>query len=237
MDKNSTKNHINNILTKDMKESDNPRLPNVENASWNIYNVTWATVIAVDIVDFGDQINFYKRWAIINIMQAFTSTVIKIGKENDNFVSAYVAGDQVILCFSTYTKEKIQSIYSTAIEINSAINYLMKQTLEENKYNHDWQVGVGIWTSEDNSLVKYGEKSTTNEVFSTIVGESIIEATRLSDEANRGGYPEILMNDITFINLDKECDPVKNNWIHSVSGLGSGIYGCNVRYQSYAGGE
>lgn len=195
MSKKDIENHIKNLLTKEMKKSSSNKLPNSSNASYNIYSESWATSIAVDIVKFKDSvINGYERKRAINIMQAFTSTIIKISKENPNFISAYVNGDQVIANFSSATKKDMASVYGTAIKINSAINVLMPKILQNHWYKNEFKVGIGIWASNNNSLIKYGEKGSSEESFTTLVGDAINFSTQLSDLANRNGQTPILMN-------------------------------------------
>lgn len=219
MTKNEYKNHIKNIITKEMKESEQSTLPKVGNASFKRYNKTWATVIAVDIVGYKKMMEAYKRWAMINILQAFTSSVIKLGKENPYFVSAYINGDQVILCFSADKVHKINSIYYTALRINYIANQLQDETMRENGYIYHegkFSVGIGIWTSDDNSLVKYGEKGSEDESFSTLIGQAINYATEISNYANRNWRKEILMNYTTYRNIEDDEKTKSEGWISRV---------------------
>ena len=235
MNKYEIKNHAKTILTKTMKKSSSKDLPTATNAAFNVYSNSWATVIAIDVVDYQEQMEYYERHEVIKMLQSFTSTIIKIGKENDRFVSAYLNGDQVIICFSTPSKTSLKSIYETAVKINSFANHLFPLLLVEEGYDYEFKCGIGIWVSDDNSLIKYGEKGTTEESYSTIIGESINNATMLSDLANRGKWDKpILMNYTLWYNL-KDQLPIDE--LESIVECGSiddiKIYGCSLLYSGY----
>ena len=237
MNKNELKNHMNNILKKAMTESKSGVLPKVDNAGFNIYNETWATVISTDIRDFKELISKYYRWASIKLMQAFTSTIIKISKENNNFVSAYVNGDEVISCFSADTQKKIDENVDTAIKINSAINILFPKVLISNKYNKPFKAGIGVWTSNDNSLVKYGEKGSNNESFSTLVGKAINFAPFIGKFANKNGDKAIIINNLTYNNIGSVNKGYFSAKQKNVYGITQWVYESGVYYSEYKEGE
>ena len=243
MDRKGYENHINNILKKQMQKSESGVIPRAKNAAFNKYGLAWATTIAIDIVGFKEILNRYDRKWVINILQAFSSTAIKIGKENPNFISAYVNGDEVILNFSAESKNKITENYETALKINSAINYLFETMLKKNKYNLWNGVGIGVWTTKDNSIVKYGERGTELESFNTLIGDSIVYASYAAKLANRPRYTNqrIIMNGTTKINIDKNKPSIAKGWIKEVkisndeSLKSFNLYGASVLYGDYEG--
>ena len=232
MDFNEVKQNINKFISSSMKERESKVIPNPENAGYDVYNNAWALILAVDLRDYKKMVSKYKRWAIIRIIQGFTNTVIKQAKDSKNFVDAYVNGDEVICVFQGNTLEKINQVFGeTVIEINSMINYLFPTLLKENEYNHFYGAGIGVWLSSNNSLVKYGEKSSGNHNFTTTIGDSINFSSKLSKYANKNDNKQILLNDILYTNLNDE----NKKWISKSFVMdGKQVYGSSVRYNKYA---
>ena len=238
---NDDKQNIERFIAKAMRENKSKRVPNTENAGFDVYNNAWAMAIAVDMVDFKKVLSYYKRWAIIRIIQGFTNTVIRAAKkDNENFVDAYVNGDQVIVILRAETKSKIKDNLDTAILINSIVNYLFPTLMRENGYDKEVYFGIGLSLSSDNSLIKYGERKSIKHSFFTTMGTAINNASILSNIANRG-YPQILMNNSIAYNLydDKEWSKwIEKKWIKEVflydEEIEGRIWGVNIRYNEYA---
>ena len=241
---NDDKQNIERFIAKAMRENTSKRLPNTENAGYDVYNNAFAMAIAVDMVDFKKALSYYKRWAIIRIIQGFTNTVIQAAKKgNKNFVDAYLNGDQVIVILRAETKPKIKENLDTAILINSIVNYLLPTLMRENGYDKEVYFGIGLSLSDDNSLIKYGERQSIKHSFFTTMGTAINNASILSNIANRD-YPKILMNDLIIHNLydDKECSKwIEKKWIKEVflydEEIEGRIWGTNIRYNEYANYE
>ena len=156
---NEDKQNIERFIAKAMRKRDDKTLPNIENAGYDVFNEAWAMAIAIDMVDFKKALSYYYRWAIIRIIQAFTNTIIHAAKrESKNFIDAYVNGDQVIIILKAETKQKISENHDLAVLINSIVNYLFPTLMKENDFNKEVYFGVGVWLSNDNSLIKYGER-------------------------------------------------------------------------------
>lgn len=204
MNSSESKNHIKNILEKEMKFSEGG-LPKAENASFNVYSKSWATSIAIDIRGYSkfEGEGNLEREEIIKILQAFTSTAIKVGKESNNFISAYTNGDEVILNFKSNKKSDNDELYDIAVRLNSIFNHQMNSLVTDIMIFEDFFVGIGIYLCQDNSLIKYGEKGSDTESFNTIIGKSIIGATTLAKFANKDAVNCIVYNNLFAHNLSK----------------------------------
>lgn len=238
MEKDYTKEYINLMLKKSMKLSDSEIIPNVEKYEINEYNEAWVISIAVDMVSFGRVLKKFKRFAVINLLQSYVSTTLKIGKENTSYISSYTSEDVVVMNFAANKKSKILMAYLTAIEINSAINLLLASMLKDRGYKFDFRVGIGIWLSNHNSLVKYGSENMTNidsedvAEYSTMIGESMYKAKELAKIANREITFQILMNDNAYSNLSDE--DVDKDLIQFAEKMDEEIiYGTSARYPIY----
>ena len=230
---NDDKQKIEGYIQNGMKEVKAKRLPNPENAGYNVYNEAWAIVIATDIRDYKKMVASYERWAIIRIIQAYTDSLISAVSDSTNFVDAYVNGDEVLMVFRGDTKEKISKIFiDTLVHINSIANYLLPNLLKENGYDYEFKVGIGCWLSDNNSLIKYGERR--GHSFFTTIGDSINYASELANKANKNYNVEILYNNTLASNLEGEAKEQHEKWGQYKFELnGQSIYGCSVRFDEY----
>ena len=231
---NEDKNNILKYISNSMKKNETKRLPNPENAGYNVYNEAWAIVICADIRNYKEMVKFYKRWAIIRIIQAFTDSLISSVSDSEHFADAYVNGDKVIIVFRAEEKEKICEIFENElITINSIANYLLPKLLKENGFNREFKVGIGCWLSKNNSLIKYGERK--NRSFFTTIGDSINYASQLAKLANKNYNKQILYNNLLVINLVNKGLENHNKWGSYQFDLeNQSIYGSSVRWNQYA---
>ena len=228
-DKQKIERYIKNVMNKVRTK----RLPNPENAGYNVYNEAWAIVIAADIRNYKEMVASYQRWAIIRIIQAYTNSLISAVSESDNFVDAYVNGDEVLMVFRGDTKEKISQIFEdTLVHINSIANYLLPNLLKENGYDYEFKVGIGCWLSNNNSLIKYGERR--GHSFFTTMGDSINYASALAKIANKNHYKQILYNYALMSNLEGKAKEQHSKWSqYQLELYNQSIYGCSVRFDEY----
>ncbi len=231
---NEDQNNILKYISKPMKKIKSKKLPNPENAGYDVYNEAWAIVIAADIRNYKDMVQHYERWQIIRIIQAFTDSLISSVSDSDHFVDAYVNGDEVIIVFRAETEEKTSEIFvNELIIINSIANYLLPRLLSENGYDYEFKVGIGCWLSENNSLIKYGERK--NRSFFTTIGDSINYASELAKLANKNSNSQILYNNVLVMNLTSEALEDHKKWGSYQFNLESqSIYGFDLCWEEYA---
>ena len=216
-----------------MQKNETKKIPNPKNVGYNVYNETWAIVISANIRNYKEMIKYYERWAIIRIIQAFTDSIISSVSDSKHFVDAYVNIDEVIIVFHAEFKEKISKIFKNElVTINSIANYLLPKLLKENGYNYEFKAGIGCWLSQNNSLIKYGERK--NRSFFTTIGDSINYSSTLAKLANKNSYSQILYNNVLAINLIGKA--LKN---HQKLGLyhfnlkNQSIYGFDLHWKEY----
>lgn len=229
--KNHTLQKLNNTLEKD----DGETIPSINNASFNKYGRYWATTISVDIRNFKKMCDLYNLPSVIKLTQAFSSSLIKIMKENENYRYSTANGDEIIGVFSSSRKEKINDNFNTAILCNSFVNYLFPKLLKEKGYNSiEFKAGIGVWTSNDNSIIRYGEKGSANESHVTVIGSTINWASFLAKKSMKGNNCEILFNNLTKINLTEErLQNASQRYAYSVNN-DNNISWLNFRYNEYA---
>ena len=206
---------INNKLNAEYTKVD--FMPRRESTSYNKYAKTWATVVAVDIVGFKKMVSLLSNEVMVKIIQLFNENVahLAINEFKDIFRDIYYAGDEVIVVFAAKQKEKISRAVDFSFHINSIVNnVLAKQLMSSIPKLSSFSAGIGIWTSNDNTIVRSGLKSNEEYSNSTLIGSSINNACKLAKVANRGNYLEynLLMNGITKINLVKTTKDSVEKW-------------------------
>ena len=174
-----------------------------EQASYKTYGVGWATVVSIDIVGFKKIVEKYNNETVTKIIQLFTKILSETAKNFDSYLDVYFAGDEVIVIFDGSKKKKITEAVNFSFYANSLINTILQKKIKS-KYGIDLSVGIGVWTSNDNSLVMVGHRY-SKDTTTTLIGGAINKASYLAKKANRTIgyviYPTILMNNTTYINL------------------------------------
>lgn len=199
--RNHAEQKLNNHLTKNTEQE----MPSQENASFQRYGVYWCTAISIDIREFKKICEKFYKPAVIKLVQAFSSSLIRIMKKNPMFKYSTVNGDEVIGVFATPSKEATNTNFKTAILCNSFVNYLFPKILAEKGYtNINFKAGVGVWTSNDNSIVRYGEKGSQHDSDITVIGSSINWSSHLAKISLKNNNCEILFNETTKQNLTDE---------------------------------
>ena len=205
-----------------------------ENSGYKYYGDAWATVVSIDIVGFKEIVKRLDNQDIVKIIQLFSDTVVSTARDPkfiDIFRDAYFTGDEVLVVFETSKTSKISLALEFSYYINAQINTVLSSVLV-NKIPllYSFKVGIGIWTSNDNTLVYSGQKSTSHFKATTLIGSSINYTYKLASTANRGRYPAILINSLMNTNPTKEGRVSADKWMEKYE-LGGGIgtiYGGNI---------
>ncbi|MCK5866837.1 MAG: hypothetical protein KAG14_00415 [Mycoplasmataceae bacterium] len=230
--KNTLINEYNQIL--DLKYTKVDEIKKKENSGYRYYGNAWASVVSLDIVGFKNIVNKVDNENVVKIIQLFTETVITTAKDemfSDIFRDAYFAGDEVLVVFDGNKKEKISRVVDFAFYVSTQINSVLSQVLVSKIGNlNTFKVGVGVWTSNDNTLVYNGYNKSENFNASTLIGNAINYASSLASIANRGRYPGIMINYITKNNLIGNTKESADKWMrqYNISGELNNIYGGDI---------
>ncbi len=233
-DKNTIEKEINDWLNVKYKEKTS--LGRSEDAGYKSYGLGWATVVSIDIVDFKKIVEKNNNERITKIIQLFTKILSEAAKEFNSYRDVYFAGDEVIVIFNGSKKENITEAVNFSFYANSLINTILSTKIK-NKYQINLSSGIGVWTSNDNSLVMVGHRY-SKDTTTTLIGGAINKASYLAKKANRRKgnvqYPAILMNNTTYTNtLGDQKESIKK-WMKLYSSeFNEKIWGGNIVKTNY----
>ena len=235
--KNELIKEYNDILNLEYKEI--KTIMKKDNYGHGYYGAAWATVVSVDIVGFKKIVKKLGNQEVVKIVQLFSDTVISTAKDPkfiDIFRDSYFMGKKVLVVFEAKTTSEISLALEFSYYINSQINEVLSSILiEKIPLLKDFKAGIGMWVSNDNTLVYSGQKGTENFNQSTLIGSSIDYASKLSSIANRKGYPAIMMNSLININLTSNGKQSTEKWMkkYELSGDMGITYGGNIVKSMY----
>ena len=118
-------------------------------------------------------------------------------EKKDTFRQIGIRGDCVYAIYSASTKSDLDDIFNCAILINTFQNMFQK-ILSANKFP-TFKIGIGLGASED-LIVKTGKKG--DGINDNIwIGSAVVNASKLSSEANREYNDAIVMDGTFYFNI------------------------------------
>lgn len=163
---------------------------------------------------------------LARLLRAFTSEIITIFQDFDQYNQIGIRGDCVYAIYSTPQKADIHNVFEIAVRINTFMK-MFNKLLAENKYPN---IGVGIGLGCDKELVIKAGRSGTGINDKIWIGKAVVDAANLSSIANRHGYKKIAMNPCFYNNI-KDISGNKKEWFNHVSSsnyFDDDFYECNV---------
>ena len=226
---------INRILTSKTEIKRTKKIPAADcEFSYDNGVRTWVAALFVDIVDSSDLFKNEKDEIVARIMRSFCSELIGILKTNENYRQIGIRGDCVYAIYSAPSADNLESILDDAIMINT-FQKMFQKMLSENSFP-EFKIGIGLGASED-LVIKAGKKGSgiSDNIW---IGSSVVNASKLSSEANRRQFRPIVM-DATFYDRIKRkkvgdnktyLQYAKRQW--SIK-LNEYVYGFNLVYKKF----
>ena len=217
-------------------------LPRRESSGYSSFSKTWATAVSIDIVGFKkmvDPSSNINMEQMVKIVQLFNEIVAEVAMSElfkHIFRDIYYVGDEVIVVFNSSTKEQINEAVDFAFYMNSLINTVLSKKLISLIPNLNYfKAGIGVWTSNDNTLVRSGKKGDLEYSSSTLIGTSINYASKLSKMANRYPYDNypILLSGLAKGNLYNTMDDIVSKHAQELNTNIGRIWGVNLIKTAY----
>lgn len=190
---------------------------------------TWVGALFIDIVN-SSRLFQTANEDTARIIRCFCSEIISILRDDDNYREIGIRGDCVYCIYSTPDQDDLVYIFRHAYRINSFMKMLNKLL---GKYGYPTlDAGIGLGCSQD-LIIKAGQNGSgiNDRIW---IGKAVVDASHLSDKANRNGIREIAMSPVFYNNIIKHLckeNPDYENWIipHR-TGYYSDIdfYHCNI---------
>lgn len=173
---------------------------------------SWIASIFIDIVDSSSLFKNQKEDIVSRIIRSFASEIISILQSDENLRKIGLRGDAVYAVYSVEYKNDLLSVFRLAYEINTFM--IMFNKLLKNNQFPTITAGIGLGASED-LVIKAGRKNYGyNDLI--FIGSAVVDASKLSEEANRQAIGGIAMNPFFYQNIIEELkieNPEYLNWI------------------------
>ena len=158
---------------------------------------SWVGALFVDIVNSTEYFKDNKQEHIARIMRAFCSECITILKDNSCYRQIGIRGDCVYAIYSTPKQSDLKKVFTDACYINTFIKMFQK-ILYYYKFQR-FDVGIGLGCSKS-LIIKAGLKGSgiNDNIW---IGDAVIDASKLSNEAGRSGNEPIIVDEIFYSNI------------------------------------
>lgn len=222
--KNSKANII-NILKSKTKIEEKENIPADQEFTYENGIACWVSAIFVDIKNSSELFKTRDE-KLARLLRAFTSELITIMQDFDQYSQIGIRGDCVYAIYSTSTKADVDSVFSIATQVNTFMK-MFNKLLQENSYA---TIGVGIGLGCDKELIIKAGRSGAGINDKIWIGKAVVDAANLSSVANRHGYGKIAMSSCFYSNI-KDFDGNEKEWftrINNSSYFDDVFYTCNV---------
>lgn len=189
----------------------------------------WVGAMFIDIKESSKLFKKYDEEKLARILRAYFSEIVGILKLNNNYRQIGIRGDCVYAIYSVSTKDDLERILSDSILINT-FNKMFQKILANSNFV-SFEIGIGLGLSET-LIVKTGQKfSGIND--NVWIGESVVDASKLSGQGNRDGFETIVMNELFFNNIKEFNANSEHKYSHYISSKysyksQSTVYQCNM---------
>ena len=201
---------------------------------------TWVGAVFLDIKDSTTLFKNYDDEKLARILRAYFSEIVSILRDNSNYRQIGIRGDCVYAIYSVTNKDDIEEILSDAILVNT-FNKMFQKILTNARYVN-FQIGIGLGLSET-LIVKTGQKhSGIND--NVWIGDSVVDASKLSSQGNRDNFETIVMDEVFFNNVKDYNANANYKYSHYISSkysykTRSTVYQCemiNIEFNDWING-
>ena len=224
-----SKSNIINILKSKTPVEKKVRIPSDSAFTYENGVLTWVASIFIDIENSSELFNT-KDEKLARLIRAFTSEIICIFQDNQNYHEIGIRGDCVYSIFDIETTDDLVEVFRTAYVLNTFMKMFNKIIVD---YGYKRiNAGIGIGCDED-LIVKAGRTGTgiNDKIW---IGKAVVDASNLSSKASRSGIKSIAMSPLFYGNIIdfmiKE-NPEYKSWIEPHRKTYSGtidFYHCNI---------
>lgn len=196
---------IEQILNNPMPIEEKKNIPSGESFTFDNGYMAWVTAIFVDIRN-STELFSKKDEQTAKLIRAFTSEIIEILKDDDNFMKEIgIRGDCVYAIYNTPTNSDEFKCAQKTFYINTLINMLNKMLRQ--KGIQEIKAGIGMATDQE-LIIKAGRKHSgiNSKVW---IGNAVTMASKLSALGDKDGKPRLFYSKLSYDNFIDEL--VRNN--------------------------
>lgn len=195
-----SKETIESILKSPTKIVEKSNIPSSDSAFTYENGIkTWVGALFVDIVDSSELFQSPNE-DTARIIRSFCSEIISILKDDENYREIGIRGDCVYSIYNASNQNDLVNIFRHAYRINSFMCMLGK-LLVTNGYPII-KAGIGLGCGQD-LIIKSGHNGSgiNDKVW---IGKAVVDASHLSNVANRNGILPIAISPLFYDNIIKQ---------------------------------
>ena len=232
-DYNDSKKIVENILTSTTKITSKTQIPVSDNEFTYENGIkVWVGALFVDIVD-SSKLFDYANEDTARIIRSFCSEIICILKDDLNYHEIGIRGDCVYAIYNTETQGDLVKVFQHAYRINTFM-IMLNKLLKKHGYK---PIRAGIGLGCDEELVIKAGKSGSGINDKIWIGRALVEASQLSETANRYGVEEIAMSNLFYRNVIDILNKQDSNYIYWIKpykvNYTTKFYHCSIIETSY----
>ena len=181
--------------------------------------LTWVASIFVDIEDSSNLFNT-KDEKLARLMRAFTSEIICIFQDFQDYNQIGIRGDCVYSIYDIVSQDDLVKIFSVAYRINTFLKMFNKIIVD---YGYKpINAGIGLGCDED-LIIKAGRTGTgiNDKIW---IGKAVVDASNLSSIAGRGGISRIAMSPLFYNNVINKLIEENSNYSTWIKGYKKNYY-------------
>lgn len=221
--RNSKANIVNILKSKTLIE-EKDKIPADQEFTYENGIRCWTSAIFVDIKSSSELFKTQDE-KLARLLRAFTSELITIFQDFEQYNQIGIRGDCVYAIYSTSQKSDVNEVFHIATKTNTFMK-MFNQLVSDNGYG---KIGVGIGLGCDEELIIKAGRSGTGINDKIWIGKAIIDASNLSSVANRHGYDKIAMSSCFYNNI--KVDKSNKDWFtekYNSSYFDDTFYQCDV---------
>ena len=169
----------------------------------------WVGAIFIDIENSSELFS-EKDEKLARLMRAFTSEVITIFQDNDEYSQIGIRGDCVYAIYSAPYNSDLVEIFRIAYRLNTFLKMFNKIITN---YGYD-EINAGIGLGCDEDLIIKAGRSGTGINDKIWIGKAVVDAANLSSTAGRDGIRHIAMSPCFYGNTHKILEKEDENYKH-----------------------
>ena len=211
------KKRVEKIIKNDLEVIENNRLPQSDKLTFKNSYYSWISSIFIDIRNSSNLFKTEDNENISKMMKSFTSELIEILRQNDNYREIGIRGDCVYAIYTTPFQENIYNLYDLTCYCNTYIKMLNKLLSESNLPTI--KVGIGLGTSQT-LVIKAGREHVgiNDKIW---IGDAVIDASNLSSLGNKNNYEPIVVSPTFYNNLIQYDETQKKYFRYSNTRYGN----------------
>lgn len=201
----NSKSNIINILKSTTNIEEKDSIPKNDNEfTYENGIMSWTSAIFIDIKDSSNLFNTRDEH-LARLIRAFTSELITIFQDSDNYRQIGIRGDCVYAIYSTPYKNDIYDVFCIATKTNTFMR-MFNEIIKGFDYN---PIVAGIGLGCDKTLIVKAGRTGTGINDKIWIGKSVIDACNLASTANRNSYRPIAMSPLFYDNIIEKAKTEK----------------------------